>query len=200
MKLKTALIPGKCQLPLLAEYILSHATAFEMHRMVTQPNLTIFVSTTRPVLPQTVSGYDFRFIRLTPERLFGIARHWVDKERFVMVSDIERTILDGLLHPAHVGGITEVAKGMWMQRANIDMERILEYVRLLNVGVVVRRLGYLLEHYCLADAETLDSLRSMLTATYQRLDPLLPAEGPFLARWRVQLNVSAEELDAVRVG
>ena len=40
----------------------------------------------------------------------------------------------------------------------------------------------------------------MLTATYQRLDPLLPAEGTFLSRWRLQLNVTPEELDAVRLG
>jgi predicted transcriptional regulator of viral defense system len=39
----------------------------------------------------------------------------------------------------------------------------------------------------------------MLTATYQRLDPLLPAEGVFLSRWRLQLNVTPEELDTVRV-
>ena len=40
----------------------------------------------------------------------------------------------------------------------------------------------------------------MLTATYQRLDPLLPAEGAFLSRWRLQLNVTPEELDTVRLG
>ena len=63
-----------------------------------------------------------------------------------------------------------------------------------------RRLGYLLEHYGLADAPALEPLRSMLTATYQRLDPLLPAEGAFLSRWRLRLNVTPEELDAVRLG
>ena len=70
----------------------------------------------------------------------------------------------------------------------------------LGVGAVVRRLGYLLEHYGLADASVLEPLRGMLTATYQRLDPLLPAEGAFLSRWRLQVNVTPEELDAVRLG
>jgi len=36
-----------------------------------------------------------------------------------------------------------------------------------------------------------------LTATYVRLDPVLPAEGKRLRRWRLQLNVDREELLAV---
>ena len=52
----------------------------------------------------------------------------------------------------------------------------------------------------MADVGVMEPLRAKLTATYQRLDPLLSAEGPFLSRWRLQLNVTPEELDAVRLG
>ncbi|MHB1938908.1 MAG: type IV toxin-antitoxin system AbiEi family antitoxin domain-containing protein [Acidobacteriaceae bacterium] len=127
-------------------------------------------------------------------------KHWIDKERFVMISNMERTIIDGLRHPAFSGGITEVAKGLWMKRDVLTIERLVDYARRLGVGAVVRRLGYLLEHYGLADASVLELLRSMLTATYQRLDPLLPAEGAFLSRWRVRLNVTPEERDAATLG
>jgi predicted transcriptional regulator of viral defense system len=87
-----------------------------------------------------------------------------------------------------------------MKRDVLKAERLVDYARRLGVGAVVRRLGYLLEHYGLADTSVLEPLRCMLTATYQRLDPLLPAEGAFLSRWRLQLNVTPEELDAVRLG
>jgi predicted transcriptional regulator of viral defense system len=147
-----------------------------------------------------VGGYDFRFVHITAEQEFGVMKHWIDKERFVMISDMERTIIDGLRHPAFVGGVTEVAKGLWMKRDVLKAERLVDYARRLGVGAVVRRLGYLLEHYGLADTSVLEPLRCMLTATYQRLDPLLPAEGAFLSRWRLQLNVTPEELDAVRLG
>ena len=183
-----------------APYFLSHGTALELHRMVTQPNFTIYVSCTRRVRPQTVGGYDFRFIHITTEQEFGVVKHWIDKEHFVMISDIERTIIDGLRHPAFAGGITEVAKGLWMKREALNVERLIDYAQRLGVGAVVRRLGYLLEHYGLADAASLEPLRRLLTATYQRLDPLLPAEGTFVSRWRLQLNVTAEEIEAVRVG
>ncbi len=183
-----------------ASYFLSHGTALELHRMVTQPNFTVFVSCTRRVRPQTVGGYDFRFIYITAEQEFGVVKHWIDKERFVMISDMERTIIDGLRHPAFAGGITEVAKGLWMKRDALKVERLVDYARRLGVGAVVRRLGYLLEHYGLADASVLNLLHELLTATYQRFDPLLPAEGAFVSRWRLQLNVTPEELDAVRLG
>ena len=183
-----------------APYFLSHGTALELHRMVTQPTFTVYVSSTRRVRPQTVGGYDFRFIHITTEQEFGVMKHWVDKERFVMISDMERTIIDGLRHPSFASGITEVAKGLWMKRAVLKIERLVDYAQRLGVGAVARRLGYLLEHYGLADASMLEPLRSMLTATYQRLDPLLSAEGIFVSRWRLQLNVVPEELDAVRLG
>jgi predicted transcriptional regulator of viral defense system len=183
-----------------APYFLSHGTAFELHRMVTQPSFTVYVSCTRRIRPQTVGGYDFRFVHLTTEQEFGVAKHWVDKDRFVMISDMERTIIDGLRHPEFVGGITEVAKGLWMKRGELKINRLVEYARRLGVGAVVRRLGYLLEHFRLADAATLEPLSNMLTATYQRLDPLLPAKGTHVSRWRIQLNVIPEELDAVRLG
>ena len=183
-----------------APYFLSHSTALELHRMVTQPNFTVYVSCTRRVRPQTVGGYDFRFVHITAEQEFGVMKHWIDKERFVMISDMERTIIDGLRHPAFVGGITEVAKGLWMKRDVLKVERLVDYALRLDVGAVVRRLGFLLEHYCLADASVLEPLRAKLTATYQRFDPLLPAEGAFVSRWRLQLNVTTEELDTVRLG
>ncbi|MBI4311118.1 MAG: type IV toxin-antitoxin system AbiEi family antitoxin domain-containing protein [Chloroflexi bacterium] len=183
-----------------ASYFLSHGTAFELHRMVTQAHLTVYISCTRRVRPQTVGGYDLRFIHITPEQVFGVTKQWIDKERAVMISDLDRTIIDGLRHPEFVGGITEVAKGMWMKRAELDAKRLVEYARRLGVGAVARRLGYLLEHYDLANAATLEALRETLTATYQRFDPLLPAEGRFLSRWRLRLNVTPEELDAVRFG
>jgi predicted transcriptional regulator of viral defense system len=181
-----------------APYFLSHGTAMELHRMVTQPIFTVYVSCTHRIRPQTVGGYDFRFIHITEMRAFGLTKHWIDKEHFVMISDIERTIIDGLMHPAFTGGITEVAKGLWMKRGALKYDRLVDYALQIKVGAVVRRLGFLLEYYRLVDGPTLEPLRARLTRTYQCLDPLLSPEGPHTARWRLQLNITPEELDIVR--
>lgn len=183
-----------------APYYLSHGTALELHRMLTQPNLTIHVSCTRRIRPQTIGGYEYRFVLVTEAQMFGIAKHWVTKEQSVMISDMERTIIDSLRRPDLAGGITEIAKGLWMKRDSLNIERLIDYALRLDVGAVFRRLGYLLERNGMANETTLRPLRNKLSATYQRLDPVLPQEGSFLSRWRLRLNVSSEELDAVRFG
>src|SRR5882724_6087366 len=181
-----------------APHFLSHATALELHRMVTQPSLTMFVSCTRRIRPHVIGGYDFRFIHVSKAQMFGVTKYWVTKEYPVIISDMERTIIDCLRRPEFAGGVTEIAKGLWMKRETINVERLVGYAVRLQVGAVSRRLGYLLEHYEMANDRELQPLRDQLTATYQRLDPLLLHEGAFISRWRLQLNVNAEELDAVR--
>jgi predicted transcriptional regulator of viral defense system len=182
------------------QYFLSHGTALELHRMVTQPQLTIFVSTGRRIRPQAIHGYAYRFVQIPAAQFFGITQFWVNKEQSVAVSDPERTLIDGLRHPAYVGGVTEIAKALWMRRDKLEIGHIVDYAIRLDIGAVIRRLGYLLELYGLATGAITEPLHRRLTASYQRLDPLFPAEGPFQARWRLQLNVAKEELDAVRYG
>jgi predicted transcriptional regulator of viral defense system len=186
------------QLAAGAHYFISHASAMELHRMVTQPQFVIFTSTTKRLRNRTIHGTEFRFILVRPEDAFGVTAHWVSKQEFVKVSDMERTVIDGLHLPAYCGGITEVAKGLWMRRQDMKPERLIDYALRLRNGAVVRRLGYLLDLYQIATPDELDRLRRSLTATYAVLDPAMPPEGPHVSGWRLRVNVSPDELEAVR--
>jgi predicted transcriptional regulator of viral defense system len=85
------------------QYFLSHGSALELHRMVTQPQLAIFVSTERRIRSQTIRGYAYRFVQIPAAQFFGIQQFWVTKEQSVAISDPERTIIDGLqIGRAHV--------------------------------------------------------------------------------------------------
>lgn len=170
----------------------------ELHRMVTQPQFTIFTSTTRRLRNTIIKGTEFQLVFIRPKHIFGLANHWATKQDSVRISDIERTVIDGLRQSDYGGGITEVAKGLWIRRRDLKPGRLVEYALRLQVGAVIRRLGYLLELYGLAPEPELERLRSALTATYSLLDPLLPADGPHLASWRLRLNVAIEQLEAVR--
>ncbi len=180
-----------------ADYYLAHATAMEIHGMLTQPQLIVTVSTPKPRRSVTTLGLQFRFVRCQRRHLFGLAEHWVTKQQKVSVSDPERTIIDGLKQPEYCGGLTEVAKGLWMRRQDLKVDTLVTYAKRIGVGAVLRRLGFLLETYEMVGAPDLERLRSGLTATYVRLDPTLPAEGKRLRRWRLQLNVGPDELRAV---
>ena len=181
-----------------AEYFISHASAMELHRMVTQPQFVIFTSTTKRLRNRTIQATEFRFVLTRREDVFGVTTHWISKQDSVKVSDVERTVIDGLHLPAYCGGITEVAKGLWMRRGDVKPERLIEYAQRLGNGAVVRRLGYLLELYGLAAPEQLQRTRHSLSATYAVLDPMLPPEGAYVSGWRLRVNVSPAELEAVR--
>jgi predicted transcriptional regulator of viral defense system len=85
-----------------------------------------------------------------------------------------------------------------MRHTDMGVAKLVEYAHRLRVGSVYRRLGYLLELFGIATDAELQPLRNALTATYVPLDPSLPKEGSHVAKWRLQLNIPAEELLAVR--
>lgn len=178
------------------EYFVSHASAMDLHQMVTQPQLAVFVTSPKAIRPRTVLGTEFRFVRCKPKDMFGIVELWATKTERVRVSDFERTVIDGLKQPEHCGGLTEVAKGFWMRRDAIVMTKLVDYALRLGVGAVVRRLGFLLETFGMDVPAELERLRVELTSTYALLDPLMPAEGPYQARWRLRVNVEPDELRA----
>ena len=84
-----------------------------------------------------------------------------------------------------------------MQRDAIAPSKLVDYALRLDVGAVVRRLGFLLETFEVPAAAELERLRAELTPTYALLDSLMPAEGPYQARWRLRVNVPPGELRAL---
>ena len=180
-----------------ADYYVSHASAMDLHQMLTQPQLVVYTTTTKAIRPRDVLGTEFRFVRCKPEHLFGTIEHWVTKTEQVHVSDLERTIIDGLKQSEYCGGITELAKGFWMRRDDIDLGKLVDYALRIDVGAVIRRLGFLLETFEVDAPRELERLQQKLTAAYAVLDPLLPDEGKFMARWRLRLNVDRDEIASV---
>jgi predicted transcriptional regulator of viral defense system len=178
-------------------YYLSHASAMDIHNMVTQPQLVVYVTSPRPMRGRSVLGTEFRFIRCKPEYFFGTMDHWASKQEKVIVSDLEKTVLDGLRQPEYCGGVTEVAKGLWIRRADMNVSRLVDYAVRLNVGAVMRRLGFLLEVYDLGTAAEKDRLHEHTGSGYSLLDPVLPPQGKHTGRWHLRLNVDPEEFRAV---
>ncbi len=181
-----------------APCFISYASAMEIHRMVTQPQFVIFASSTKRVPNRTLRGAEFRFVFIKAKHFFGTTKHWVTKQECVEVSDLERTVIDGLRRPEYCGGVTDVARGLWMRRLDMQPAKLVDYALRLGVGAVTRRLGYLLELYALVSEQELTRLQQSLTPTYVLLDPILPKEGTYLARWRLRVNITPRELEAVR--
>ena len=178
-------------------YYISHASALDIHQMTTQPQLVVYITSPSAMRGRKIFSTEFRFVRCPGARFFGLSEEWVDKEEKVWVSDLERTVLDGLRTPKYSGGITEVAKGFWMRRADINVNKLVEYALRLNISAVLGRLGYLMEVLEIGTKNDLESLRRSLGRAYVLLDPLLPPEGKFLAKWRLRLNITDKEIHSI---
>jgi predicted transcriptional regulator of viral defense system len=173
-------------------HFVSHGSAMAVHGMTTQPRMVTQFSCVAPPRSFMSHGVEFQFISRKPEHMFGMSDTWVTPQQRVPVSDIERTIIDGLDMTAYVGGYTEIDKGAWMRHLDVNPDKLVDYALRLGSGAVIRRLGFLLDSCNIGSDHHRAALRERLTATYHLLDPLLHKEGPYQSRWRLQINVDPE--------
>ena len=136
------------------------------------------------------------------EELFawGLERQWVGTGT-VWVSDIERTLLDGLHLPRHIGGVSETAAALVRVWSDLDRDRLVGYVDRMGIDSVRRRLGFLLEALALVGSRQIAQRLHAGTSDRRRspvvLDPSLPSEGPVDPRWGVRVNLDLDELRSV---
>jgi len=175
-------------------YYVSHDNALEVHNMLTRPVTRVIISTPRRLQPRIVLKVTYRFVTTKSEDMWGYAPVWVSSGEQVQVSDPERTILDGLARPDLCAGVSEVATGLLIRKDTLDWEKLAGYARRLGGQAVAKRLGYLLEFYDLGTPQVLAGLQELVGPSYALLDPILPRDGRFLRRWRLQLNIDSETL------
>ena len=178
-------------------YYVSHESAMDVHNMLTRPVTTVIVTTPRRLTDREILGVPYRFVYAPPSALWGCEPVWVTPYEQVTVSDLEKTILDGLARPALCAGVGQVATGLWIRQDDFDWDRLADYAQRLGRRSVAQRLGYLLELYGLDTPVLIETLQEMVGDNYTRLDLLLPDEGPTMARWRLRLNLEPEALQAI---
>jgi predicted transcriptional regulator of viral defense system len=177
-------------------YYISHYSAMALHQMTTQPVNTVYVTVPRQRTSRTIAGVEYRFIYANPRSFWGWESIWATDQEQVQVSDLEKTLLDCAARPHLCGGLGELAKGLWLRKDGLDEGRLVAYVQRLDHKAAARRIGFLLETYSLGRPETIGALQSLVNPSYEPLDPTLPDEGPYRARWRLRINLDPEELKA----
>ena len=178
-------------------YYFSHYSALSLHQMTTQPLMTVYITTLKRHKPSEILGATYRFIYTKPENLWGVEEVWAKPTEKVRVSDLERTIIDCLNNPKLCGGISELAKGLWSKRNEIDFSKLLYYIKRFGSKAVAKRLGFLLELFELGDQDLLEELQKMVGSSFVLLDPSLPAKGRHASHWRLRLNLNPKELKEI---
>lgn len=174
------LVPG-----LFAPAYVGGRTAAEHWDLTEQLFNDIVVITAQSVRAksQRRHGVTFTLKHVQDRKIFGCKTLWRGRTK-VMVSDLQRTIVDILDDPAIGGGIQHVADclGEYFKRKDRNNRLLVEYGERLGNGAVFKRLGFL------AEQRSEDALAQLclqrLTKGTVKLDPSL--ECPRLVtRWRI---------------
>ena len=178
---------------------ISHWSALHHHGLTEQIPRTVFVlTTTESSIPRVRSsalgssrnGYEvgdiiYRFTQVRPHRFFGTERVWLAGSQ-VCITDLERTLLDGLAMPRHCGDFAEVLHGFDVGMERVDIERISDYASQIGTSTA-KRLGWVLERHGI-DGPTIDRLASLPVRGWRKLDPSGPRKGRQNNRWMLIEN------------
>ena len=181
------------------QYYISFYSAMNYWGMLTQPLLKIFVATPkRQVVPREMKG-KMIFVTVKENSIWGIKEEWIERKEKIRISDIEKTMIDCLTFPQHCGGITEIAKGIWIVKEKINQKKLLSYVKKQDRNVVAKRLGYLLEILDIDDSDMYFELQKYVKDRYDLLDPTLSFKRINKNSWRLVDNVGQKQIkDLVR--
>lgn len=135
-------------------------------------------------------GVRFELVFVKPKRVFGAVLLGEPGLR-IRVTDPERTVVDMFDRSDLCGGIPAAAAALRDSWPGLDLELLTAYLERFAGGTVPRRLGYLVERLGLLPPgdPRLADWRKLLGAGYSLLERGGPAEGPFVRRWRLRVNV-----------
>lgn len=174
---------------------ISHWSAFHYHDLTDQVPHIIYVLTPSRSIPRSkkkhghrlfvIERIPFQFIQVKPSRYFGIELIWVGDAK-VSITDLERSLLDGLMKPKYCGGFGEVMHAFQLASDRVNIKKIIEYSLRLDVAIS-KRLGWILSKQGVS-MDLLSPLKDLPMKGYRRLDVGSPAGGSCDSTWGIQVN------------
>jgi predicted transcriptional regulator of viral defense system len=155
---------------------LSLTTALYLLNAIQQVVDKVYVITTRQKKSKEVFGVKTHFIKVDSNLMFGYSK--VRKgNSFIMLADIEKTILDCLYFQRYCSlqYLCEALK-------KADIVKLESYVKRFKKESVTRRLGYLL------DLVGIKHNLKRKTNTPHKLNPLKRDKGKFNKKWYLYIN------------
>lgn len=184
--------PLAVAMELFAPCYISGWTAAEHWDLTEQVHNAIVVYSAKPQRRaiQSVGRVSYRVRRIEPETIFGTVRLWSGTVA-VEMADLHRTLVDVLDSPEMGGGgrqMIDMVRAYWAKQGS-DPSALFEMAARLRRGTIFKRLGFTTERFGRTDDDWLAACRKRLSAGISLLDPMGPARGPIVTRWRLRINV-----------
>lgn len=181
--------------------MISHYSAFRHHHLTDQLSNCIQITTVNSVfIPHEgrqnkkaavkINGFIYEFIRVNKDKFFGAETAWIGDGKF-QVTDLERTLLDGLSRPHYCGGFQEVIHAFNECFKKVNLDKIIKYAIRLDAATS-RRLGWILNNFFGISDKKINCLVQKDSTGYRLLDSSRDNIGAYDTKWRLRLNHNIE--------
>ena len=173
------------------EYYVGYYSAMQIHGLITQPSLKEIVVTNLQIKPSTknIRGINFQFVYQIKTRFFGYKNTWINQFEKVMVSDIEKTIVDAVSRPHLCGGLTEIGKAIYETRTKVDLQKLFDYFAKNEIQVAKKRYLFLTDLLGLKWTSFHEGMLKNVGSGFPLLDTTGPDQGRKDSRFGLKINV-----------
>lgn len=132
-----------------------------------------------------IEGTRYIIVRVQPALYFGIDDRFMGEISF-QITNIERTLIDGLVRPQYCGGFLEVLEAFRQVQDKVNPQRLLDYAERYGLSTQ-KRLGWVFETLGLFEQEAL-FLKEIPCRNYYSLDVSQYPRGDIISGWNLRRN------------
>jgi predicted transcriptional regulator of viral defense system len=178
------------------EYYIGYYSAMQIHGLITQPSLKEIVVTNLQVKPSVkkIQEVEFQFVYHTQNRFFGFKTICINKYEKVMVSDIEKTIVDAVSRPQLCGGLIEVGKAIYETREKINNQKLFDYFSRNKILAATKRYLFLSDLLGITCTSYHENLLKTIGTGYPLLDTTGPDLGRKNSKFGLKINIDIETI------
>lgn len=148
----------------------------------------------RGTLPDRIQNLPIRWTQVIPNRYFGV-REYRPQGYPIRVTDIERTLLDGLLNPEFSGGLDKVLRAWAGSRDMLDLPRLVDYTNLFDIGVLRQRVGFIVDQLAIHHPD-IEAWRARAhRGGSSKLLGSAPYSPTYSERWNLSINAPISALE-----
>lgn len=138
---------------------------------------TIFVACTKKFKEIIFEGYKIKFL---PANMFGYKKI-ISNDGEIFMAEPEKLIIDVFLNFNAIGNFDEIEK--IFQKSEINKEKIIEYLKIINKDSLIKRIGFMLEKHKKIDIYSYFELNT----NYYFLNPFFKKYKKLNSKWRLKI-------------
>lgn len=178
------------------KYYIGYYSAMQIHGLITQPSLKEIIVINHRVTPSSknIRGIEFQFVTQTSKRFFGFKSTWINDHDKVMVSDLEKTIVDAVTRPHICGGMIEIGKAIYETRDKISLDKLLGYLIQNESKAAIKRYLFICDLVDVKWTSYHEEMLQKIGTSFSLLDTSAPDQGSKNSRFGLKINMDTETI------